>query len=1588
MYTDFKGTNPKFPQPCRVCQNCAGTRIDVMKEMEKAWAESDESDSAYKALCLAYHPDKHPGKEDLYTAVMMRLNNLRDPKNAAPVNDNKDPDEYVIYTNKRPEECSSTAQSFDDLKTFALCFELRDTFRRGATSFNDLNPSESKKHFTNTAREMTEIWSKISELANKTNRIRTGGDNEVKSFPKYEVKLVRVPKSRTRKRADEQDEEGDKKEEEVFADDDTTENKGPTACFILYFSFANSIDREEDRAAADELAQLGISWEKDTDMDGQPLGTNPLTNEPFEERMSVTAKRIKIKEKHNRAKANRTKTEDPLHALHWMMRANENAVDENDKGKATKIFNKATEKKRWVDRLTKIEFVRAMGAYCGSAERRLVNSFHIYDEFKSTGGVNRMNPYEACSIEEACSRAYDYGGDENYANPNAFRGLVAFGPKLKADENGHIPHIEQSNVFELSLGECVPDVFLRMRFPWLPDPIEEDEDVGVRDKIAKDLYDRELAERNGESYAIKIAKGQASRAMKFSKQRYRKGLTVERVAKQMTKWYKDELDPIINDYTHNPHSKEEELELREAAAAKKLEIQLRGMKLADEVLNPNGSVPLAIQNICRAYDDLIDKSPHKNFCMPLPKNFRNLTVLGNNLAHISICLEKLLGVATLHKECILATLCEYELYSGGKMHINMCLIGDAMTGKSYVIFYREQFSVEGTSMRIDALSEGVFKSDDTHDINYMIMRTEELAPSIVGANNASDKSGTAQTDKCASLRAILTSGKYGFSRLVKLTEHSDWTRVTADVAIQVSMTTAMNPPKNGQAGIPHNMRSRLLVISIQKREREGGSIQSRIVGSNPGGEKGDMIDKFKQRQVRDHCVMALYQFYMQMKILDWTSETVTDNFLVDFLEKLTKIGLASAADIRHFEKTRKLTATFSKLRNIWEYCDAETPGFKKVDQPWGYMDWIAMNKLACTSMEDLVAAVTFGGEQFEDPIMAGAVHALGRYFNLPGHQSNVPKGFSYTAELNEQKARMAKTLKMTEARHGKGKGKGKKPAVPEKPTAAAKPTAVATKTTVPEKPTAAATKTTVPAGPQTEWKDDGTIHVNGKETEASVALRTVNADLDATYYTFEWKDKHFRTTDEDRCDQLADKIYNLMKRKPAVNHLKGYLSGLTKEVTEDASKPGTMTPVLQFIETANNSQRVCIAKNLMDSAESNRLLGVLASMLDNANLPEIEYFTGIPETDTPWVFRTVIPETVRDARECKQIGMDLSKIHIGMSAPDGKDEKKEKRPKKPYFIRNHAFIDNVASSIVERSMAYRPPKNSDDLEPECKMHFSSPSFDAPRIELSSDFEDWGTFKFLASTQTTYPILQQLGFGSVGKKIDKLICRSSRYKLLEKDQRLKEQFDYPKCFPTRNPAYLRALKHKNQKRKASEIDPEGRAFIVPGVDPDDESKSAETLLIENQEYSTGIAEDTSKYRAAVNSEFRQTEVYRQHADTRAKKKRKLEANHKTLMNRGEHVTIQQTPIFGGTASWIKPKPKPAATQQARRGSQSESSESSRESKDSLAMDSDDDNDEEDQFGARLRRMDSMSILDPDENTRSGFPMQFPKQHKSKKISLWD
>lgn len=572
-----------------------------------------------------------------------------------------------------------------------------------------------------------------------------------------------------------------------------------------------------------------------------------------------------------------------------------------------------------------------------------------------------------------------------------------------------------------------------------------------------------------------------------------------------------------------------------------------------------------------------------------------------------------------------------------------------------------------------------------------------------------------------------------------------------------------------------------------------------------------------------------------MRILDDINRTVTDAIFVDVLQQCSKAGLGGANDIRNFEKTRMLTDVICVLRATWEFFDSGLPGMKDQKEPYHEDDFLRLGKLLETSVEDLVLAITLTGDQYEDPVTWGAVEAMNRLFTTGFAQNPQVSDKELMAKYKDDDSKARKEAEKAERKKGKKKAQNgsssSAPVVPEEEKKEEKGLGVA-------------------------WRDGRVFDGDGKETAQSAMRTHIQQQQQQNYISVEWVDRSPHMTDPQRCNLLAERLRPLMPSKHSLATVQSFIRNLYHETVDDVNRPGQSVPVIAWPESQSQDgkTRTClIAKSLLSNNKQDRLVSILSKILDKEGMPDLEYITGVPEMRTPFVLLTVIPDHVREARakaDAKKddAPSDFSAFNASLSGKDEKkNEAKQKRPPKKrgkYMIRDPGWVDQGVSLFVRRAITYDMDEDQRDA---ILRKSATDLFRQPWVEIDCDIEEYGTYRGMSNTFTTFATLEQLGFGDLNRATRTLI-RRSRHKAYQDIPTFDVLLQYPDCFHSREPKFLEKERWRNKR----------------GDDGKRAPATEDSLdKLRNTRIPTNLGMETSRFRANVDPSYRETREFAQY-----------------------------------------------------------------------------------------------------------------------------
>lgn len=555
------------------------------------------------------------------------------------------------------------------------------------------------------------------------------------------------------------------------------------------------------------------------------------------------------------------------------------------------------------------------------------------------------------------------------------------------------------------------------------------------------------------------------------------------------------------------------------------------------------------------------------------------------------------------------------------------------------------------------------------------------------------------------------------------------------------------------------------------------------------------------------------------KILDPINRMATDAIFTELLKDCTDEDLTGANDVRNFEKTRMVTDVICTCRAIWEYLDSGLVGMKDQNEPFKDDDFLAIGKLLSTTIEDLVLAFTLTSEQFEDPVMWGAVEAMNRYFETGLAQHAKPGDGLLRVNHKESDAK-------TQLEKPKGKGRGKGAGAPAPPSRA-----------------------TLGGSLGVQYTDDGrTLDASGQETAQSAARSEAKADMEKNYVCAEWSDRTAYMSDLERCNLIGERIRSLMPSKHSLGAVQAFIRNLYSENVDDVLRPGHTIPAMAWKETDGKMRTVQISRKVLSNNKQDRLLKVLEKVLNHNLMPEIEYITGLPEMRNPFVLQTIIPLSVKTKRRGGDGALDFSGVPPGVSSGSSSMRPPQAVVRPSFMIRDQTWVDSTVALIVRRAETF---SMTDDQKDTAYRKSMPELFRTPYIIIDRPLETFTVYRHLSSSLTNFETLRELGFGD-SKQAEKLLIPDTRRQAYEATCHYAISLDYPDCFLSRDPEFLK--KEKWRKRSVA-------SALLSAPAP----KRARSQILESQSLDelnrhrvpSELSVDISRFQANVNPAYRET-----------------------------------------------------------------------------------------------------------------------------------
>jgi hypothetical protein len=363
------------------------------------------------------------------------------------------------------------------------------------------------------------------------------------------------------------------------------------------------------------------------------------------------------------------------------------------------------------------------------------------------------------------------------------------------------------------------------------------------------------------------------------------------------------------------------------------------------------------------------------FCMPFDYKYKNITPFGHQMAIRTLYHEFHAHHYITHAQAILMEIAVLTVARQIAMHLHVILLGLTASGKSHCLKGLIAKCILQTIESRTAQSDKSFFTNGDN-IDWMTLAFEEVPPGILGFGNnmvngkgASGKD-SAQNDFSTFIRSFLTSGDINYTRTVK-DDNGSFTTEKILKNLQVCIVGASNIK---WYDMTDNMRDRTCVTSVPKSERPDMAfldMQMKTLSQKIRVQKDQYIKRFR----RDFALSCFCYEMQRATVMEEVEMTNVMSFLGNVFAAGEKRGISTRDNSRNIDRVKIVVECLTKTDSFWKYLD----GPKRVmneKEPWCFKKFVRIQETWIARIEHAVFALTLMQHSFEDPLLVDFVRAV------------------------------------------------------------------------------------------------------------------------------------------------------------------------------------------------------------------------------------------------------------------------------------------------------------------------------------------------------------------------------------------------------------------------------------------------------------------------------------------------------------------------------------------------------------------------------------------------------------------------------------
>ncbi len=617
---------------------------------------------------------------------------------------------------------------------------------------------------------------------------------------------------------------------------------------------------------------------------------------------------------------------------------------------------------------------------------------YINDTYNIDKVESPFNPCALFRFERQMVAPLQLKGKIAHADPRAY---------FEVDDNGKpdgFKFIDTNGVYHIADDDMLHYQFHTRYFPWIPRPenvdnrerllystmhsvdnlpdfvklynptvalVLETDQIDEHSKSVDMSYDEHtnVQTTEEEEYTIEVFKAQTISQMANAK---------AEVARECTEMFQSE--GIID------KARQQHIQYKAWSVRRRSE-QLIALKRFRQVFSEDGAVADSIKCVAKYMRERL--RTHTNFCMPRPKQTKDLTYGGEEPALLVALFETVVQVATNHNMILRGKYSFHQMYQRTSLKLHMLTTGEHSVGKSFGIEVLVKQAIPGTA-RMVSYATLKSKTAEGRSNDSMYEGYEEAPVSLLNPEKEGKKAGNAgMSEGEGLLKGVLTRGEMDYLA-VGDKRSNDSKKIQIQSVIHAACNFALQQ-------IPYAVVSRFDAQECMRKTRDDKPlIAAKMSESVKNSEVSRLTALNLDRSHRDQMMAAFGGYLMFSTAISGVDMSVANIVFANTMKHAKAALLSNTTEMRHAERFFMETSQITFGRAVAIVLDS--PVSPLAGEPWLDEHILHLEKHLKATVADCVQALGLLEHQWENKIMYQVVCELNLFMKLqPKEQTNEEK---------------------------------------------------------------------------------------------------------------------------------------------------------------------------------------------------------------------------------------------------------------------------------------------------------------------------------------------------------------------------------------------------------------------------------------------------------------------------------------------------------------------------------------------------------------------------------------------------------------------